>query len=229
MCSCIPCLSSPRLATAEWWQGNLRGTDSTVERCGRASRLDHPLPVPTQTRQVQLTVWAETIPLRSGIGALRRHQDDSSRGRRSSSARQPSCRKKGPSHAKWRSHLSRRGLNSLVIRRVRGSMPAMFGPLCILSCRHDSARLSGDRGTAVLAGDDVVDRERDGGVDGLGHPAILTGIACPLPHDSCQRSVHGSLRYASPGFQGSPGLGVEQGEQMTGLHEIGQLGSFIAR
>ena len=31
-----------------------------------------------------------------------------------------------------------------------------------------------------------------------------------------------------PGFQGSPRLGVEQGQQMTGLHEILQLGLLIA-
>jgi hypothetical protein len=38
---------------------------------------------------------------------------------------------------------------------------------------------------AVLTGDDVVNGEKDGWVKDLGHPAILTGVACPLPHLLC--------------------------------------------
>jgi hypothetical protein len=48
----------------------------------------------------------------------------------------------GPSHLKWRCHLCRRGLNSFVSFFVLGSRPAMFGPLWLLSCRQERARLA---------------------------------------------------------------------------------------
>src|SRR5271166_1371960 len=52
--------------------------------------------------------------------------------------------------------------------------------------------------TAVLASDDMVDREGDRRVGGLGHPAILAGMSRPLSHFACQGCVHESLRTTSP-------------------------------
>ena len=52
--------------------------------------------------------------------------------------------------------------------------------------------------TAVRASDDMVDRERDRRVEGLGHPAIFAGVSRSLSHFSCQGCVHGSLRTTSP-------------------------------
>src|SRR5271157_974427 len=49
------------------------------------------------------------------------------------------------------------------------------------------------RHTAVLSGDDVVDWEWDRGIEGLGHPAVLTRLPCSLSHLAGERWIHGGL------------------------------------
>jgi len=58
-------------------------------------------------------------------------------------------------------------------------------PLVAVAVQAGEGEVVHDRGAAVLAGDHVVDGERDRGVESLGHPTVLAGVVGTPPHLLC--------------------------------------------
>ena len=60
--------------------------------------------------------------------------------------------------------------------------PGDVRPLVKVVVEAGEGQVAQRRATAVLAGDDLVDREWDRGILRLGHPAVFAGVAGPLSH-----------------------------------------------
>ena len=127
-----------------------------------------------------------------------------------------------PSHSKWSLQLSERGWNSRTSSPVAGCLPRdvwTFMPIAVETCQCEV--VSGGR-AAVLAGDDVVDMERQRVSRGR-KLAVFTAAPRSLPYLPREIGIH-----SLPAEQGKPGFGLDHGEQVADMQVAVEFGALIA-